>query len=126
MLKLNKQDPRPLYLQIKESLRAALAGGQYKPGEALPDGRSLAVELGLSRMTVRRALVELTAEGLLHRIPGRGTFIRPEGNPSKPAGNPAVLAVAKPLAPRARVALVANFDQTKSKDSLFYMRTIEG
>jgi len=76
MIRVRKDNPQPYYLQVKESLQRAFASGQYANGKALPDERTLAKQLGLARMTLRRALGELAAEGMLERIPGRGTFVR--------------------------------------------------
>lgn len=77
MIRLAKNSPLPMYLQVKEKLREALFAGKFMPGDALPTEVALAEELGLSRMTVRRAIMELTAEGLFERIRGRGTFVKP-------------------------------------------------
>lgn len=63
------------YAQLRELLREAIATGELKPGEALPPERELAERHGISRMTVRQALSDLVADGLLYRQPGLGTFV---------------------------------------------------
>lgn len=70
----------PLYRRLKAGIRAAIARGALEGGAALPPERDLAVRLGVSRVTVRRAIAELTGEGILNRRRGAGTFVaRPAG-----------------------------------------------
>jgi len=69
-------DVKPLYAQVREILRERIRSGALKPGSALPNEFALAHELGVSQGTVRKALDALTAEQLLVRTPGRGTFVR--------------------------------------------------
>lgn len=57
-------------------LRDRITGGQFAPGERLPGEPALAVEHGVARVTVRRALDRLAGEGLIARRPGAGTFVR--------------------------------------------------
>ena len=65
----------PLYWQLAERLRAQIAAGDYAEGEQLPTEEALGKLFGVSRITVRGALERLTAEGLLRRERGRGTFV---------------------------------------------------
>ncbi len=65
----------PLYLQLESSLRDALAHGRFRPGEALPAEREFARDLGVSRITLRRALERLETLGLVVRRHGSGTFV---------------------------------------------------
>src|SRR5919205_918574 len=65
---------RPLYRQVRELLVRRLAEGVWQPGQLLPSEGQLAAELGVSQGTVRKALDSLTAERLLVRRQGRGTF----------------------------------------------------
>ena len=70
-------EPAPLYEQLKEILRENIANGILNPGERLPSERALALEHGISRITVKKALSDLLVEGLLEHLPGRkGTFVR--------------------------------------------------
>src|SRR4051812_12122234 len=59
------------------ALREVLEGlvAERAPGSALPSERELAERFGLARMTVRAEIERLTAEGLLYRLHGRGTFV---------------------------------------------------
>lgn len=65
----------PLYLQLVEAIAAAIACGRLKDGEALPAERVLSERLEVSRTTVRKALDELTARGLITSRQGSGNFV---------------------------------------------------
>ncbi|SHM41795.1 GntR family transcriptional regulator [Duganella sacchari] len=65
----------PLYQQLQRTLREAIAQRLLQPDDALPPERKLAADLSVSRLTVRKALDGLVAEGLLVRRPGSGNFI---------------------------------------------------
>jgi GntR family transcriptional regulator len=69
--------PTPLYVQLANSLRGHIAGGGLRAGEALPSERDLCAQLGTSRVTIRKAIETLIAEGLLLRKQGSGTFVAP-------------------------------------------------
>jgi GntR family transcriptional regulator, N-acetylglucosamine utilization regulator len=66
---------KPLYLQIQEYIAEQIESGSLQPESRIPSERELSNELGVSRMTVRRALTELVNEGLLERVHGAGTFV---------------------------------------------------
>lgn len=66
---------RPLYRQVKERLGDRIATGAWRPGELIPSEFEIAAEFGVSQGTVRKALDEMTAENLLLRRQGRGTFV---------------------------------------------------
>jgi DNA-binding LacI/PurR family transcriptional regulator len=83
MLELVPNAREPYYEQIRNALRRQIRTGLLKAGDALPDERSLASQLKVSRKTVRRAYVDLTNERLLERICGRGTFVCRSVRPSK-------------------------------------------
>lgn len=68
-------DNRAAYLVLAEELREAIQRGDYSGDRQLPTETALAAEHRLSRQTVRRAYLELVSEGLVDRIPGRGTFV---------------------------------------------------
>jgi GntR family transcriptional regulator len=61
------------HVQVREYVRELLAGAP--PGHPAPSERELVHQFGVARMTVRQALDALVGEGLLERIPGRGTFV---------------------------------------------------
>ncbi len=67
--------PVPLYHQLKLALHQEIERGIYKPGDRLPSEPELIREYGVSRITVRQALDELEAEGLIVRRHGKGTYV---------------------------------------------------
>lgn len=66
------------YRALAMELRDAVVAGEYEAETPLPTEMRLAEEKGVSRQTVRRAFQELVAEGLVYRVPGRGTFATPK------------------------------------------------
>lgn len=66
---------QPLYVQVKEHLLTRIVEGYWLPGSLLPSENQLAAELGVSQGTVRKALDEMTAEKVVVRRQGRGTFV---------------------------------------------------
>jgi DNA-binding GntR family transcriptional regulator len=67
--------PTPIYQQLKRRLRQQIETGDWPPQFKLPAEVDLAQELGVSRGTVRHAIQELSADGLLVRVHGRGTYV---------------------------------------------------
>ena len=65
----------PITRQIAAQIRAQCASGALQPGERLPSVRALAVELAVNQNTILRVYERLTAEGLLERRHGDGTFV---------------------------------------------------
>lgn len=61
--------------QLTAILRARIRSGEYPAGRKIPPLIDLQAEFSLSSMTVRRAVKVLADEGLLVRVPGRGTFV---------------------------------------------------
>jgi GntR family transcriptional regulator len=70
-------DSTPLYLQLARHLADAIREGRYRPHEALASERALSESLGLSRVTTRKALDQLAAQGLIVRRQGSGNYIAP-------------------------------------------------
>lgn len=77
-IQIDPKSSTPLYAQIKEQLRRAVATGVLQPGDQAPRVRDLAEQLRVNPNTVARAYRELQAEGLLVARQGSGTFISDE------------------------------------------------
>ncbi len=69
------EGPAPLYARVKQMIAQQIESGTWPPHHRVPSESELVNELGFSRMTINRALRELTAEGLLVRMQGVGTFV---------------------------------------------------
>lgn len=65
----------PAFQQIKDYLLAEIHAGHWKEGDAIPSEQELARQFSVSRMTVNRAVRELTAEQVLVRVQGSGTYV---------------------------------------------------
>ena len=72
------QDKSPIFQQIKDYLVGEIASGRWKEGDVVPSEQALVRQFGVSRMTVNRAVRELTAEGALVRRQGSGTYVAPQ------------------------------------------------
>ena len=72
---LSADSASPLYRQLMQRLRADIAAGVYPAHSRIPSEQELCEVYGVSRVTVRKALGELTQEGLLKRQQGKGTFV---------------------------------------------------
>jgi GntR family transcriptional regulator len=66
---------RPLYRQVRDALVKRIADGVWQPGQLLPSEPDIAASLGVSHGTVRKALDEMTADNLVVRRQGRGTYV---------------------------------------------------
>jgi len=75
-LQVQTESHVPLYVQIRDQLRAMVHTGELRPGDRIPASRELANSLGVHRTTVANAYAELESEGLIEGHVGRGTFIR--------------------------------------------------
>lgn len=67
--------PLPLYHQLEQDLRARLHASEFEPGAPLPSEERICEQYGVSRITVRRALDALIAQGLIVRRRGVGSFV---------------------------------------------------
>src|SRR5512147_1621624 len=74
---LQTVEPQRLYRQIAEQLRTLIAAGEFAEGDRLPAERDLAVQLGVSRPSVREALIALEVEGWVEVRIGSGIYVQP-------------------------------------------------
>jgi len=77
VLSLDPSAEEPLYRQIYERFRGAIAGGVLKPGDRIPSARALTQELGLARGTIESAYSLLAAEGYIQARGQAGTIVTP-------------------------------------------------
>lgn len=78
-LQLVQPKPLPLFIRASELLTREIAAGHWQKGERLPTETELAQMLGMAVGTVRKALAELAARGLVERRQGSGTYVRGQG-----------------------------------------------
>jgi GntR family transcriptional regulator len=74
-IQIKNSSDDPIYLQIKNQLRDAIINGEIGPEEMLPSIRVLAKELRISVITTKRAYDELEADGFIHSVQGKGSFV---------------------------------------------------
>lgn len=74
-LALSQTDKRPMYLQIMEQIKQRVAVGDWAEGQPIPSIRQLAVDLGVSVITVKRAYYELEREGIIVTHHGKGSRV---------------------------------------------------
>jgi GntR family transcriptional regulator len=72
---VDPNNPIPKYLQISAWLRESILMGRYETGEKLPSEIELAHMCGVNRNTLRQAIAELNAQGMLKKVKGLGTFV---------------------------------------------------
>jgi len=72
---LSPDNPDPMYRQVLDQIKDAIASGELKSDELLPSIRELALELGVSVITIKRAYQELESEGLIRTRRGLGSFV---------------------------------------------------
>jgi len=72
---LDENLPLPLYHQLAEELRKKIENGEWPLHTLIPSETELCKKYGVSRGTVRQAILELTRDGLVYRKPGQGTFV---------------------------------------------------
>lgn len=73
--------PSPMYMQVADRLARAIKAGQYEPGSLLPSETQMIERYGVGRATVRAAIAELRAMGLVDVRHGKGTVVRGSRSP---------------------------------------------
>jgi DNA-binding FadR family transcriptional regulator len=114
---LRSIESRRLYRQIADQLRHLIAAGEFPSGERLPAERDLAVQLHVSRPSVREALIALEVEGLVEIRGGSGVYVRVKPSGARPAPDgewgPLELIRARALIEREVAALAAQLATRK-------------
>jgi GntR family transcriptional regulator len=72
---ISQSDKRPMYFQIMEQIKRRIAVGDWTEGQAIPSIRQLAVDFGVSVITVKRAYLELEREGIIVTHHGKGSHV---------------------------------------------------
>jgi GntR family transcriptional regulator len=83
VFELNYKSAKPVYLQLVDQVKAAVASGAARAGDALPSIRPLAEDLRVNRNTVAKAYTELESQGVIETAAGKGCFVRNTGTPLK-------------------------------------------
>jgi GntR family transcriptional regulator len=85
LIVIDRKNPLPLYVQLKEAIIEKIENGEWTAGEVIPTELELQNTYSLSRTTVRQALGELVSNGILTRIQGKGTYVsEPKLEPTRP------------------------------------------
>lgn len=77
-IQIDNSSNDPIYLQIKNQIKAQIISGDLKVGEQLPSIRFLAKELRISMITAKRAFDELELDGFINSVQGKGNFVAPQ------------------------------------------------
>ncbi len=79
LITVDLSNPKPVYLQITDAVRRAIALGSLQPGDRLPTIREMAVQTRVNRNTVSRAYLELEHQGLVRARQGSGVYVTDDG-----------------------------------------------
>ena len=96
MIHLDYRDSRPIYEQVKDSLRRLMVTGVLAPGDKLPSVRSMASQLSINPNTIQRAYAELESEGYVVSVTGKGSFVA-EGDTQNTARKAELTGKVKPI-----------------------------
>jgi GntR family transcriptional regulator len=80
---MKMESSEPLYAQLKETIIRDIELSTLKPGDRLLSQRELCLKFKMSHMTVRRAIDELIAEGVIYGIPGKGLYVSGKKHPAE-------------------------------------------
>jgi GntR family transcriptional regulator len=78
---INFKSGKPVYLQVVDQVKAAVASGGLRAGETLPGIRPLAESLRVNRNTIAKAYGELESQGVIATVPGKGCTVRGGSSP---------------------------------------------
>ena len=80
-LRVDFKAGKPVYVQLMDQIRYAVASGALRESDPLPSIRPLAEELRINRNTVAKVYAELEAQGVVETRPGKGCFVRGAESP---------------------------------------------
>ena len=80
MFKLDYNDHRPVYEQIKENFKRLIVTGVLNEGDAMPSVRELAGMLGINPNTIQRSYKELEQDGFIFSLRAKGSVVAPRSN----------------------------------------------
>lgn len=75
-MQLNFNSPKPIYMQMVDEVKKAMARGELSPGDKIPSHKERAQMSQVNPNTVQRAYQEMEREGLTETLRGQGTFIK--------------------------------------------------
>jgi len=75
LVSIDPKHPVPVYVQLDQAIRAAIANGRLEAGEQLPTVRQMAVDLRINANTVARVYLDLERAGVVETRRGIGTFV---------------------------------------------------
>src|SRR5260221_5015125 len=78
---INFKSGKPVYLQVVDQVKVAVASGTLRSGDPLPGIRPLAESLRINRNTIAKAYTELESQGVIQTSAGKGCFVRDAGSP---------------------------------------------
>lgn len=81
VFEINFKSGKPVYLQLVDQVKAAVASGGLSPGDPLPSLRPLAEELRVNRNTIAKAYAELESQHVIESLPGKGSFVKQSKSP---------------------------------------------
>lgn len=79
-IQINNSSDEPIYLQIKNQIKAEIISGELEALEKLPSIRFVAKELRISMLTAKRAFDELEIEGFINSVQGKGNYVAERNN----------------------------------------------
>lgn len=91
VIELNFKSGKPVYLQVVDQVKSAVASGVLVPGDPLPSIRPLAEELRVNRNTVLKAYLELENQNVIESFPGKGSFVKRSKSPLRREARHALL-----------------------------------
>ena len=109
-LEIDRKSGKPVSSQVADFVRAKIVNRELKPGERLPSTNDLVKFSGLGSQTIRTAMIELEAEGLIESSRGRGTFVKSDSKDNHIK----------------KLAILGAFSEDKNFSEILYPNTLAG